>query len=100
MIPRAKRKVFTEEETIDIIQDMQDWWDSCGQDAFLDDHGRPDFTRTFSREEVYQMAADHIGWRGDSELQKLAKKFYSLDRSHPEKEAIVMKAFPGRVYGY
>ena len=100
MIKRVKRKVFTDEEAEIISEELRDWWDSCGDDCFVNDKGRLDESKVFTREEVYQMAADHIGWRGDKTALALANRFYQLDRNHPEKDAIIMKAFPFKVYGY
>jgi len=95
------KKVFTDEQAKAIADSMSDWWESCGDDAFINDEGKFDERMTFSREEVFQMAADHIGWRdNDKELQQLAWEFYKLDRRHPEKDAIIKQAFPYKVYGY
>jgi len=80
-------------------------WNEVADDMFFDDQGKKDYTKTFSRAEVAEIALDCRRY-DDSvytkeelvKIDKLVKWFYALKDS--EREEVLKEALHYQVYGY
>lgn len=79
------------EKMKEISKAMSEWYDSCGDDMFVDDLGKRDFSLTFTGSELASVAADFLSGE--------ASEYYFL-LNDKERNKVKSDAFPDDCYRY
>ena len=91
---------FTKKEFDFLVQHLMDVWDEINQDMFVDDYGRYDESVVIPKSQVVEVCIDRMEVQGASIFQRIViAKFWQCPNDHPDKQAIIDKAFPYEAYG-
>jgi len=94
----AEQELTAEEKTT-VVEWLKKAWEYVASDCFLREDGKIDYRREFTREEVFEIAADQIEITLYSKRSKeLCMKFHC--QSQAVKTELMERSFPNRVYGY
>jgi hypothetical protein len=82
---------MTKEE---IANKLNEVWQRCGDDLFMNDYGKIDHKKTYSRDALFEICVDLLGgYHYEAQKELIAMSLH-------ERNEVKLLAFPDYLYGY